>query len=348
MTVRFDNSGSSAGAARQRSKADAVIEIGLVNNVSDAALEATERQFTLLLNKGAGDIPFRLRCFSLAGLRRSPATAIHIKNRYSSIDDLYRTKVDGLIVTGAEPGAPSLPEESYWPALTEIIDWAQTNTLSTIWSCLAAHAAVLHLSGVERRRLPEKCSGAFDCSKARENWLTEDLPPSFKISHSRLNGLDENEIRARGYQMLSVSKGAGVDIFSRKQPSEFIFFQGHPEYEASTLQREYVRDIRRYLAGEQQIYPCIPAGYFDAATTVALEEFRIGALTRRDPALIDRLPRLVLQPETLTELSVAGAVMFRNWIEYLAERKGYLAPDVAVLDNRRVAGSSRNQGYRQA
>ena len=34
--------------------------------------------------------------------------------------------------------------------------------------------------------------------------------------------------------------------------------------------------------------------------------------------------------------------------EYLAERKGYLAPDVAVLDNRRVAGSSRNQGYRQA
>ena len=88
--------------------------------------------------------------------------------------------------------------------------------------------------------------------------------------------------------MLSVSKGAGVDIFSRSEPSEFIFFQGHPEYEALTLQREYMRDIRRYLAGEQSVYPCIPAGYFDVATTAALEEFRIGALTRRDPALIDR------------------------------------------------------------
>lgn len=343
MNIRFDNPGSSAGAARQRLKTDAVVEIGLVNNVSDAALEATERQFTQLLNKGAGDIPFRLRCFSLAGVRRSPEAAVRIKNQYSSIDDLYRTKLDGLIVTGAEPAAPSLPEESYWPALTEIIDWAQANTLSTIWSCLAAHAAVLHLDGIERRRWPEKCSGIYDCSKVGESWLTEDLPSSFKVSHSRWNGLDESEIRARGYQMLSVSKGAGVDTFARKQPSQFIFFQGHPEYEALTLQREYVRDVRRYLAGEQEIYPCIPAGYFDAATTAALEAFRLDALTRRDPALIDSFPKLVLQPNVLTELSVAAAVMYRNWVGYLAGRKRYLASEVPVLDNRRaVAGSARH------
>ena len=108
MNIRFDNPGSSAGAARQRLKTDAVVEIGLVNNVSDAALEATERQFTLLLNKGAGDIPFRLRCFSLAGVRRSPEAAVRIKNQYSSIDDLYRTKLDGLIVTG-----PSRPRRRF-------------------------------------------------------------------------------------------------------------------------------------------------------------------------------------------------------------------------------------------
>ena len=112
-----------------------------------------------LLNKGAGDIPFRLRCFSLAGVSDRRRRQLRVKNQYSGIDDLYRTKVDGLIVTGAEPSAPSLPEESYWPALTEIIDWAQTNTLSTIWSCLAAHAAVLHLDGIERRRLAGKMLG---------------------------------------------------------------------------------------------------------------------------------------------------------------------------------------------
>ncbi len=340
MSIRFDKA---AATPRPRSKSDAVVDIGLINNVSDAALEATERQFTLLLNKGAGDIPFRLRCFSLAGVRRSPQTAIRLQNRYSSIDDLYRTKVDGLIVTGAEPGAPSLPEEPYWPALTEIIDWAQANTLSTIWSCLAAHAAVLHLDGIARRRLPEKCSGVYDCSRMGESWLTANLPPTFKISHSRLNGLDEGEIRARGYEMLSVSKGAGVDIFARKQPSEFIFFQGHPEYDALSLQREYVRDVRRYLADDQENYPCIPTGYFDEATSAALETFRTGALTRRDPALIDHFPKLAVQPAVQTALSVAAAVMFRNWLRYLADRKRGLAPDSAMFGHRlAIAGSPGN------
>ena len=110
-----------------------------------------------------------------------------------------------------------------------------------------------------------------------------------------------------------------------------------------TLQREYVRDVRRYLAGEQETYPCIPAGYFDAATSAALEAFRIGALTRRDPALIDNFPKLVLQPNVLTGLSVAAAVMFRNWVGYLAGRKRHLSSGVRVLDSRRaMAGSPRN------
>jgi hypothetical protein len=75
----------------------------------------------------------------------------------------------------------------------------------------------------------------------------------------------------------------------------------------------------------------------------ALETFRIGALTRRDPALIDNFPRLVLQPNVLTGLSVPAAVMFRNWVGYLAGRRRYLASDVTVLDKRRaMAGSPRN------
>ncbi len=181
-----------------------------------------------------------------------------------------------------------------------------------------------------------------------DNWLMEDLPAAFKVSHSRLNGLDEAEIRARGYQLLSVSKGAGVDIFSRSEPSEFIFFQGHPEYETLTLQREYMRDTRRYLAGEQSVYPCIPTGYFDAETITALEAFRTGVLDRRDPALIAGLPRLAPRADVQAELPVAAAVMFRNWIGYLADRKGYLGADAMVLDGRRVAGPSMNWGYRQA
>ena len=69
--------------------------------------------------------------------------------------------LDALIITGAQPQADRLSNEPYWEELVEIIDWAKTNTASTILSCLAAHAGVLHLDGVERRPLPEKCTGVF-------------------------------------------------------------------------------------------------------------------------------------------------------------------------------------------
>ena len=37
----------------------------------------------------------------------------------------------------------------------------------------------------------------------------------------------------------------GVDTFIKQDAGLFIFFQGHPEYEAQTLMGEYRRDISR-------------------------------------------------------------------------------------------------------
>ena len=65
--------------------------------------------------------------------------------------------MDALIITGAEPRAEAIcDEEPYWPALTRLIDWAEIGTISTLFSCLAAHAAVLHLDGIKRRPLPQE------------------------------------------------------------------------------------------------------------------------------------------------------------------------------------------------
>jgi homoserine O-succinyltransferase len=121
-------------------------------------------------------------------------------------------------MTGGEPRAARLSD---WPAVTELVDWAEANTYSTIWSCLAAHAAVLHLDGIERQRLAQKCSGMYDYSKIIDNWLTDGLPPSLKVSHY---------LTVRGYRVLTKSKDAGADIFTKELRSQFVFFQGHPEY----------------------------------------------------------------------------------------------------------------------
>ncbi len=283
----------------------------------DPALKATERQFMRLLRAAAPNTPIRFHCFSLPSVARSEAARWHIDTEYTDISELARLPIDGLIVTGAEPKAATLPQEVYWPELTGIIDWARTHTRSAIFSCLAAHAAVLHLDGIERQPLGTKCSGVFDCAKLGSDWLTRDLASPLRIAHSRLNELRENDLLGRGYRVLTRSAEAGVDIFARQFQSHFVFFQGHPEYDALSLQREYLRDIGRYLSGEREAYPAVPFGYFDAATEAKLASFRKRASIERTPALAAELPALTLRSDIAA--GTAAAVIFRNWVEYLAE-----------------------------
>jgi len=293
------------------------LTIGLVNNMPDAALQATERQFMRLLRQAAGDIRIDFHCFSLPSVHRSQTAKWRVDRQYTDIADLGRLRIDGLIVTGAEPNAATLSEEPFWPDLTDIIDWAKTNTRSTIWSCLAAHAAVLHLDGVERRRLNTKCSGVYDCSKAVDNWLTEDVPSPLKVAHSRLNELRASDLVARDYQLLTCSPEAGVDIFTKQLGSQFVFFQGHPEYDALSLQREYLRDITRFLAGQRDTYPAFPVGYFDADTETRLAGFEKRARVERRLPLSVELPRLALR-RNIADGSAATAI-FRNWLRYLSD-----------------------------
>lgn len=298
-------------------KTDAVLTVALINNMPDAALQATERQFTRLLQAAAGNRRIHLHCFSLPSVKRSQAARQLMEGRYADIADIGRMHIDGLIVTGAEPIAATLPEEPFWKELTAIIDWAETNTRSAIWSCLAAHAAVLHLDGIERQRLDAKCSGVFDCAKVTDDWLMKGITSPLKVAHSRINALDKGDLTAQGYQLLTESSRAGVDIFAKRLRSHFIFFQGHPEYDALSLQREYLRDITRYLSRQRDIYPAFPAGYFDADTERKLVNYQKRASAERTIPLSVELPHLTLRSDLA--VGVAAAALFGNWLEYLSD-----------------------------
>ncbi|MGX1318608.1 homoserine O-succinyltransferase [Bradyrhizobium sp. USDA 377] len=298
-----------------RDHAGAELSIGLINNMPDPALKATERQFMKLLQAAAGPRRIHFHCFSLPSVKRSPEAKWHVESEYSDLADLKRGRFDGLIVTGAEPVAPELHQEPYWRDLTDLIDWARTNTRSTIWSCLAAHAAVLHLDGIERRRLPAKCHGIFDCEAVVGDSLTHAVPAPLKVSHSRLNEIVESDLVQAGYQVLTRSAEAGVDVFVRQYASRFVFFQGHPEYDALSLQREYLRDIGRYLARERETYPHAPVSYFDAVTEEKLARFEKRARHERHPALTNDLPALHLRADIAA--GSAAAALFRNWLQYL-------------------------------
>ena len=146
------------GSIRERGKR---LRIGLVNNMPDAAWSATERQFAGLLDDAAEDFDIRLSLWTLETLDRQRETRRAMAGRYRTVRELRGAERDALIVTGAEPRAPDLRQEPYWRELTALFDWAEARTFSTVLSCLAAHASVLHRDGIVRRRLAAKCSGVF-------------------------------------------------------------------------------------------------------------------------------------------------------------------------------------------
>src|SRR5271170_5480036 len=87
-------------AAEFPGPASGCLSIGLINNMPDAALTATENQFLSLLDSASGAVPVRLSLYALPGVPRKDAGRRHIRNFYSSVKSLRDKRLDGLIVTG--------------------------------------------------------------------------------------------------------------------------------------------------------------------------------------------------------------------------------------------------------
>jgi homoserine O-succinyltransferase len=309
------------GALRDRGK---TIEIGLVNNMPDAALLATERQFSSLLNAASGRHDVRLHLYALRDVPRSQETRGALTRTYRDAAQIRGRRLDALIVTGAEPLAPTLEQEPYWRALTELIDWAELNTVSTILSCLAAHVGVRHLDGIQRQPLPEKCSGVFTFETMARHKLVSGLGGDVTTPHSRRNGLNPDDLDRRDYQMLTLDPQIGVDVFVKQRQSLLVFLQGHPEYEDDSLAREYRRDMNRFLRGEQDDLPSIPTDYFPASIERPLAAFAERAWLDPRPELMSAFPDAGAFGAGKAPWRKSAVQLYSNWLDIVAERKAAL------------------------
>jgi homoserine O-succinyltransferase len=297
------------------------ITIGLVNNMPDAAVEATERQFTDLIRAATPHSIAVLKLFAIPEMPRADATCRELAERYHDISELWDTPLDGLIVTGTEPRAKNLKDEPYWQTLSQVVDWARDNTASTIWSCLAAHAAVLHADGVERRAFKEKLFGVFDCGLTAEHPMTRHFPDPLWVPHSRYNDLPARSLTSCGYKILTRSDVAGVDTFAKQDGSFFLFFQGHPEYDADTLLREYRRDAARFLTGERLNYPAMPVGYFNDEAAALADTFRARAIADRSADPMADFPKSALETGLKCPWRPAALGVYEKWVAFLIARK---------------------------
>jgi homoserine O-succinyltransferase len=285
------------------------LTIGLVNNMPRAACSATERQFRQLLAEAGTEHDVALRCFR--------TTSLETGDSASRIEAIFEADLDAVIVTGAEPQSSNLHEEPIWPLITRLVDWGEEQALPMMWSCLAAHAAAFYLDGIERVRHDSKISGLFEGEVvSADHPLLQGLGDAWSVPHSRWNDLPEHRLAANGYRILVRSRGAGVDLFQKVSHPSFIFLQSHPEYDADSLQREFQRDVRRFVAGERHDAPVLPRSYFGALPNDWSSVHRENA-----EAILAWLCRCGEEPSTAPWRPTA-ATLFRNWLRGVAARKG--------------------------
>jgi len=313
-----------------RQDAEAAIRIGLINNMPDSALQSTEAQFSGLLEGAAGSLPVTVRLSSFPELPRGPEALGEIDGSYWPIEDLLAEPLDALIVTGTEPRAPRLIDEPYWPRFGQLLEWAQAHTVASVWSCLAAHAAVEVFDGIQRQRLPQKRSGVYEHSILGGHPLLQGVSAPLFMPHSRWNELPLEALRDAGYTILSWSTTSGADAFVRERGSLLLFFQGHPEYESTTLLKEYRRDVGRYLSGTQAHYPTLPIGYLSPEATKLTEAFEREALAQRTPQLLQRFPFATLAAALQNTWQGSAMAIYRNWLAFIAERRATARPTEPV------------------
>jgi homoserine O-succinyltransferase len=110
-------------------------------------------------------------------------------------------------------------------------------------------------------------------------------------------------------------------MFARQGRSLFVFFQGHPEYDATSLLGEYRRDLGRYLRRERATCPALPHGYFDAATAALLADFAARADADRREELLEEFPVGAAEQGVCVAWRDGAAQIYRNWLDFLAAQK---------------------------
>jgi homoserine O-succinyltransferase len=290
------------------------LSVELVNNMPDAAVFSTQRQFIRLLEEAAPAFDLTLGFTSLSSVARGAEARREMGELYRAASELGEAPPDAVIVTGAEPHAQELELEPYWSELTGLFDWARERSFATLASCLAAHALVLHRDGVRRRRSSQKLSGLYRTQVVARHALAEGVSGG-PTPHSRWNGLDEAELIASGYVVLTRADEAGVDMFVHDGQHLALCFQGHPEYDGDTLAREFRRDVARALAGAPAPRP--PAHYYPPEVERRLDAHLAGMLSGREAPHLPDWTKQAPAPDWRTR----GAVVVANWLQAISARK---------------------------
>ena len=292
------------------------LHIGLLNMMPDAALTATEHQFIRLVGASNQIAQFYIYPFTIPEMDRGVDAMGHIDQHYFEFSELRKQGLDALIITGANPANPILEDEAFWGPLMEVFDWASDNVASMLCSCLATHALVQSRHEIKRQRLPRKKWGVYSHTITEpKHPLTWEVNTHFDAPHSRYNDVSKEHMEKAGLKVLAESEAAGVHLAVSPDQFRVVYFQGHPEYNAVSLLKEYKREAMRFINDVRDTEPPLPRNYFPAEAQKLAFEFLAAALSAKTAgAEVPPFPDVELEALVYNTWGDTGKAIVNNWL----------------------------------
>lgn len=301
---------------RARSQDIRELHVGLLNLMPDAALEATERQFLRLVGSCNRIAQFYVHPFTCEGVPREGLAAEHVAKYYVTFDTIREEGLDALIITGANPIESDLTAEPFWRPLVEVMTWAREAVCSTLYSCLATHAALQAYHGRFREKLPSKRWGVYEhrVTGVRHPLLL-DVNTRFDGPHSHVYDMPRRAFEQAGLTVLADSSEAGVYLAVSEDQFRSVYFQGHPEYDINSLFKEFKREVGRFASGQHRDYPPFPEHYFSAEAQAVLRAYEQELKDARASSRpLPQLPEAELEPLLDNTWTDTGKALVNNWL----------------------------------
>ena len=216
----------------------------------------TETQLTRLL--GNTPLQVNLELMHTSTHRSKNVSEEHLLTFYKTFEELKDRKFDGMVITGAPVELLDFEDVDYWDELCRIMEWSKTHVHSTLHICWGAQAGMYYHYGIKKYPLDKKMFGVFPhYADYKRSILLRGFDDTFYVPHSRHTTVLREDIEAvQGLKILASSEEAGVYAVMNKN-GHHIFITGHSEYDARTLEAEYLRDknLGKQIAVPENYYP---------------------------------------------------------------------------------------------
>jgi len=215
----------------------------------------TETQLARVL--GNTPLQVELELLQVRSHESKNVSQMHMLAFYKTFDQVRHNKYDGMVITGAPVEHLPFEEVDYWDELCEIMEWSKRNVHSTFHICWGAQAGLYYHYGVKKVPLEKKMFGVFPHRVERKSSiLFRGFDDVFMVPHSRHTTILREDVEAvPALKILASSEEAGIYAMATDQGRQ-VFITGHSEYDADTLEREYLRDKNAGLPIE------VPKNYY--------------------------------------------------------------------------------------